>query len=87
MGIFRFLIYALVGYLAYLFYKRVMAAPSKRPVDFGEDSRIGRLVQDPQCELYVDRNEAVRRKVGGQDVYFCSKECADAYVQAQREAQ
>ena len=85
MGIFRILIYALVGYLAYMIYKRVLATPSRRPVDLGEDERIGRLVQDPQCAIYVDRKEALRRKVGGEDVFFC-KDCADAYVKAHREA-
>ena len=86
MGIIRILIYVLAGYVAYLIYKRVTTGPSRGHVTFGEDERIGRLVLDPQCETYVDRNEALRRRVDGQDVYFCGKECAEAYVKARREA-
>jgi YHS domain-containing protein len=53
-------------------------------VGHSEDERIGRLVQDPQCGVYVDSREAVGRKVGGEDRFFCSTACADAYTEARK---
>ncbi len=85
MGLFRLLFYVVAGYLAYIVFKRVTKPDARRTVPM-EDERIGRLVQDPNCEMYVDRNDALRRNIGGNDMYFCSKECADAYAAKQRGA-
>jgi YHS domain-containing protein len=41
-------------------------------------------VQDPQCGLYVDSKEAVRRKVPDGELFFCSKDCADTYFEDAR---
>ena len=85
MGLFRILFYVVAGYLAYIIFKRVTKPDPRRTVSM-EDERIGRLVQDPNCEMYVDRNEALRRKIGGNEMFFCSKECADAFAAKQRGA-
>lgn len=86
MGLIRILIYGLAALLAYTIYKRIVGSPSRRTVNVEEDERIGRLVQDPYCEVYVDRDDALRKKFKGSELYFCSKDCADAYVREQREA-
>ncbi len=41
------------------------------------------MVKDPVCEVYFPRRNGFRFKMGGQDFYFCSKECRDKYVAAQ----
>ena len=40
------------------------------------------LVQDPHCQLYIPRTEAVRRSIRGTTYYFCSRECADKFKRA-----
>lgn len=40
------------------------------------------LVQDPQCQLYIPRAEAVRRSIRGRTYHFCSRECADKFERA-----
>ena len=37
------------------------------------------MVQDPSCGTFVPKPEAVFRKVGDRDCYFCSQKCADEY--------
>jgi YHS domain-containing protein len=39
----------------------------------------GELKKDPVCGTYVSTAVSLTRNVGGQVVYFCSKECRDKY--------
>jgi YHS domain-containing protein len=81
MGLIRLLIFAILGILAYTLYKR-MTGPSFRPVEGrNEDERLGRLVQDPNCHVYVDSHEAVQRTVPDGVLFFCSERCAKAYLE------
>lgn len=82
----RLLLYAFVGLIAYLMFRRLFESPHRlREHPQEEDDRLGRLVQDPQCGVYVDSREAVRRKVPGGELFFCSKRCADAYLSKARQ--
>ncbi len=40
------------------------------------------LVQDPLCQLYVPKTDAVKRSIRGRTYYFCSRECADKFERA-----
>jgi YHS domain-containing protein len=37
------------------------------------------LVKDPVCHTYVVRSRAIRRMLGGESRYFCSRDCASRY--------
>ena len=39
----------------------------------------GELKKDPVCGTYVSTSASVTRTVGGQVMYFCSKECRDKF--------
>jgi YHS domain-containing protein len=39
----------------------------------------GELKKDPVCGTYVSTALAITRKVNGELVHFCSKECRDKY--------
>ena len=85
MGLIRLLLFVLAGLGAYLLFRRVIANPRRTlREDAMRDDRLGRLVQDPQCGIYVDSQEAVRRKVPDGDLFFCSRACADAYFEKAR---
>jgi hypothetical protein len=79
MGLIRLVLFAVLGLAAYLMFRRVIENPHRVRQDPARDDRLGRLVQDPQCGVYVDSREAVRRKVPDGELFFCSKRCADAY--------
>jgi YHS domain-containing protein len=85
VGLIRLLLFAAMALAAYLLVRRVLGAPS-RPLrdDHMHDERLGRLVQDPNCGVYVDSKEAVRRKAPDGDLFFCSQSCADAYFEKAR---
>jgi len=51
------------------------AARRTEPVPAG-----GELKKDPVCGTYVSTAVSVTRKVGGELVHFCSKECRDRFV-------
>lgn len=85
MGLFRVLFLAAVAVLAFMLFKRMTEAISRREPPSQHDERLGRLVQDPQCGVYVDSREAVRRKVPDGELFFCSEACADAYMAASRQ--
>lgn len=84
MGLIRVVIFALVGLMAYLMFRRAFSTQPGRAHPQAEDDRLGRLVQDPQCGVYVDSREAVRRKVPDGELFFCSKDCANAYLEQAR---
>ena len=35
------------------------------------------LVQDPNCHTYLPRSQAIRRKIRGNEYFFCSPACLD----------
>jgi YHS domain-containing protein len=38
------------------------------------------MVQDPFCHTYLPRSQAVRRKIRGQEQYFCSPGCLEKFL-------
>jgi YHS domain-containing protein len=48
--------------------------PGSPPVSPG-----GELKKDPVCGTYVSPGASLSRTVGGEVIYFCSKECRDRY--------
>ncbi len=40
------------------------------------------MVQDPCCRAYVPKKSAVRSRLGGEDLYFCSETCRDRYLES-----
>jgi YHS domain-containing protein len=41
------------------------------------------MVQDPRCGVYLAKHDGVHLRHGGKDLYFCSTECRDRYVEEQ----
>jgi uncharacterized protein len=38
------------------------------------------MVRDPVCHLYLPRSEAIRRRIRGQEHFFCSPGCLDKFL-------
>jgi uncharacterized protein len=38
------------------------------------------MVRDPVCHLYLPRSEALRRRIRGQELFFCSPGCLDKFL-------
>ncbi len=41
--------------------------------------------RDPVCGMEVDKETAIKRKIGDRTYYFCSQSCADVYTAPERE--
>lgn len=74
----RILIYALI---AYLFYRALKALLLPKIKTMGQENGkvIDEMIQDPFCQKYVPRREAIRRTIKGKDYFFCSDSCADQF--------
>ena len=74
----RFLIFVI---LAYIVYRTVKAIFRPKEELSGRQDRgvIDEMVQDPLCETYVPKREAVKRTIGGETLFFCSSTCADKF--------
>jgi len=44
-----------------------------------DQGNIEEMVQDPYCGKYMTTNKAVRIGINGQELFFCSTQCADLY--------
>lgn len=74
--LFVFVIYAMLSAVLRIF--RGTSVLNQPPP--AEKSRDGeQMVKDPQCGTYLPRSDALSAKVAGQEVFFCSEACRDAY--------
>ncbi|MGD8367140.1 MAG: hypothetical protein PVG78_05850 [Desulfobacterales bacterium] len=84
----RLLIFALLLYLAWRALKSWMtggAVGRRSTGDLQSDVVDDIMVQDPICKVYFPKRDGVHLRSGGKDLYFCSSECRDRYVEEQKE--
>jgi YHS domain-containing protein len=75
----RLLIYIFLIYIIYVLVKKVLVTGPKISGRESSSGVISEMVQDPVCKTYIPRNEAYREVIGGKEILFCSKECAERY--------
>jgi YHS domain-containing protein len=71
----RFLIWILIGYLVFLFFKGRAAKKeirSEKPA--GEETH-----RDPVCGVYVTEEDAVVGRLEGKRIFFCSMGCLEKF--------
>ncbi|MDH4224538.1 MAG: hypothetical protein OEW12_02700 [Deltaproteobacteria bacterium] len=76
MGIIRLVLIGMAVYIGYSLLRKIFAVNGGGKVN----QRINRLVQDPQCKVYVDPQYAVIKKVNRGEMFFCSEECAREFL-------
>ena len=84
----RFIILAIVGYVAYRALRSWMYP--ERPASDSVAGKYAReiddvMVQDPHCEAYFPQRKAVHLNFDGKDLQFCSTRCKDEFLAAHRE--
>ena len=83
----EFLPYILVFVGAYMLLRKLLAPTQRTATPSAETPRpVSQLVQDPQCGVYLDVNDAIQRTVGNGKVFFCSESCANAWATKKRGA-
>ncbi len=43
------------------------------------------MIKDPFCQVYFPKRNGVHLKADGEDLYFCSKECRDRFIEMRNE--
>jgi len=78
LGFFRLLFFGALIFLVFRLVSRALG--SHKGIDRGRPNGvIDEMVQDPNCKTYIPRRDARRRRVAGNEYFFCSKTCADTY--------
>jgi YHS domain-containing protein len=85
----KLLILLVVGYLCYRMLKNWMMAggqPREHVSTNPREQIDDVMIQDPACGVYFSKENAVRAQINGQELFFCSPECKDKYLNQQDEA-
>jgi uncharacterized protein len=80
----RLLILLGIIYLCYRAVKSWMlqgGSPKKEVFDTTDAQIDDVMIKDPYCEIYFPRKDGVHLRINGKDLYFCSKECRDKFVE------
>lgn len=79
----RLLLIFLLGYFAWRAIRPLLNPDGGSGDKGGRDGREmdADLVQDPQCGVYVSREEALKADIDGRRIYFCSQECKQKYLE------
>ena len=83
--IIKLIIYFALGYLIYKFAKAVIFSkpPPARKVRQQSVGQIDDImIKDPYCETYFPRRDGIHLKFEKEDLYFCSTDCRDKYIEA-----
>ena len=73
----RLIIYFTIIYFAINLIKALIS-PKKRTT--GKNSNSSEyMVEDPYCGTFIPKSSAIKKKSGGEKLYFCSKECWQKY--------
>mgnify|MGYP001443635504 CR=1 FL=1 len=79
---------ALLLYFLYRIFRRFLPPSSKRVKPLSGNQNLPRrtedLVEDPYCHTYLPMSEAFAWEDRGQTLYFCSRDCLEAYRQAKK---
>ena len=75
----KLLFYIVLIYVIYRLVKKMLLSGPKEYSKESSSGMISEMVQDPFCKTYIPRNEAYRATFEGNEILFCSKECAEQY--------
>lgn len=79
----KLIIYILLIFFVYKIFK-YLAAPSasaKGKIYRKADTVDDIMVKDPVCEVYFPKKDGISLNFGGKEIYFCSPECRDKFVE------
>ena len=75
----RLIIIVLLAYFAYKLFKNLFNIGPGASGNDSSGSVISEMVEDPLCKTYIPRNEAYRAVINGEEMFFCSRECAEKF--------
>ncbi len=79
-GLFRIIVYSLIGYLIYLVYRFFKAINQGSKHSRINKQPSGIMVKDETCNTYLPKEDAIRVHYKGIEYYFCSQECKQKFL-------
>jgi len=82
----RFILFTILFFILYYVLAHLLRSilpPKKR---MNRESEPEELVQDPHCQTYIPRATAVKKRISGNVLYFCSQECVKRYLKRDEQA-
>jgi len=78
--LFRIILIFVLIYIIGRLFREVFGHRKKDRYKTRNGGIVDEMVQDPVCKVYVPRRGAVRRFSHGEELFFCSSECAEKYL-------
>jgi len=78
--LFRLILIFVLIYIISRLFREVFGRRKKDRYKNRNGEIVDEMVQDPVCKVYVPRRGAVRRISHGEELFFCSNECAKKYL-------
>jgi len=76
----RLFLVFLWGAFIFFLWKFLFPSPrSRRGSESNDPQEIPMLVHDPNCNTFIPRSGAIRKKLRGETHYFCSSKCLKEY--------
>jgi uncharacterized protein len=79
-----FILFAILYHLLRSVIRGLFVPSGRRTKPREESLPSEELVQDPFCLTYVPIRSALRKKVDGRELFFCSPECAKRFIARER---
>ena len=80
----RLLLFILLFLLLYGILYYLINDMAVRRKKLGGELEPEELVQDPCCQTYVPKRTAVKKRVKGENYYFCNKECLRKFLEEKK---
>ncbi len=74
----KLLFFGVLAYFVYRFVQKIRLSGGRDNENTGPGP-VDEMVQDPNCQTYIPKSSAIRKSVGGETHFFCSRACADEY--------
>lgn len=79
----RLILFGIVGYFGYRFLKNTFSSSDATLPRGAKDMLKGSdMVKDPQCGTYIVKERGIVKRIGDENILFCSEECAQKYISA-----
>ena len=77
----RIILISVFFYLLLRFFKLLFSKPpvNKRPTQQNTSGQVNEMAQDPECKIYIPKNNSLSIQVSWATYYFCSRECMNKF--------
>jgi len=75
----KLLFFGVLAYFVFRFVQKIRLSGGSRDHGKTGSGPVDEMVQDPNCLIYIPKSTAIRKSVGGETCFFCSRACAEEF--------